>query len=315
MDLKFDPDRHIRSVRHGRLVSLLDSERRVLRGVRGIVGVFEELDDGTEIGADRLIMESGSEFELHTHPGAHILYVLRSRGHIHVDGVDYEIGEGDTVLVPARYVHGVRTMRSVAAPLEILAFGVPHLPLASAERMTLVNPPRPAPADQGGGSWEVATDPAEVHQLLHDSDAHQARQSGSPVPQRQLETTVRHVRDGAVHLLRRDGVAVAMFTLSWSPAFDEDESIFPIAVRAAYLSRLSVAPAALASGSLDGLRCVRRAVELAAEAGADALRCEANPDLAGTRAMLDRLGFVQCGPVHADDRGRRWVYLHRPLVA
>jgi hypothetical protein len=204
-------------------------------------------------------------------------------------------------------------MRSVSAPLEILAFGVPHVALESAQRMTLVNPPRPAPADEPGGSWQVATDAAEVHRLLRDSDAHQARVSGTPVPRRQLETTVRHVRDGAVHLLYRDGTAVAMFTLSWVPAFDEDESIFPPAVRAAYLSRLSVAPAALAGGSLDGLRCVRRAIELAGEAGADALRCEANPDLTGTRAMLDGLGFVQCGPTHSDDSGRRWVYLHRPL--
>ncbi|MEV8093605.1 cupin domain-containing protein [Kitasatospora sp. NPDC085879] len=138
MDISFDPQRHIRNIFDSPEVKLVDSNGQVLPGILGTVGAGELIEGGTAIGADRLIMECGARFELHTHPGAHILYVLGSRGYIHIDGVDYEMGQGDTVFVPANYAHGVKTNLHVPEPLEILAFGVPHMPLESAERMTLV---------------------------------------------------------------------------------------------------------------------------------------------------------------------------------
>jgi quercetin dioxygenase-like cupin family protein len=139
MDTIFNPDHHIRNVFRDPEVKLVDSRHQVIPGILGVVGAGAMIENGMSIGADRIIMESGSQFELHTHPGAHILYVVRSRGYIHIDGVDYEMGDGDTVFVPANYAHGVKTNLSVAEPLEILAFGVPHMPLESAERMTLVD--------------------------------------------------------------------------------------------------------------------------------------------------------------------------------
>ncbi|MFF3956639.1 cupin domain-containing protein [Streptomyces sp. NPDC001890] len=138
MDTRFNPDRHIRNIYSSPEVKLLNSRGEVLPGILGAVGAGEMIENDVAVGADRIIMEPGSRFELHTHPGAHILYVLSSRGHIHIDGVDYEMGQGDTVFVPANYAHGVKTMLHVPKPLEILAFGVPHMPLESAERMTLV---------------------------------------------------------------------------------------------------------------------------------------------------------------------------------
>lgn len=138
MQQQFQPDRHIRNVSYGPKVKLLDSRSQVLQGILGVVGTVERLHDQTSIGADRIIMEPGSKFELHTHPGAHILYVMSSRGFIHIDGVDYEMAEGDTVYVPADYAHGVKAEIDPDRPLEILSFGVPHMPLESAERMTLV---------------------------------------------------------------------------------------------------------------------------------------------------------------------------------
>jgi quercetin dioxygenase-like cupin family protein len=66
------------------------------------------------------------------------LYVLASRGFIHIDGTDYLMTQGDSVYVPANYPHGVKTDPTVEQPLEILAFGVPHAPLDSRHRMTLV---------------------------------------------------------------------------------------------------------------------------------------------------------------------------------
>ena len=138
MDTRFNPDKHIKNVYDSPEVKLLNSRGEIIPGIMGTVGAGELIEKGVAIGADRIVMESGSLFELHTHPGAHILFVLGSRGYIHIDGVDYEMGQGDTVFVPANYAHGVKTNLHVPEPLEILAFGVPHMPLESADRMMLV---------------------------------------------------------------------------------------------------------------------------------------------------------------------------------
>ena len=138
MPIEFDPETHIRSIARTPDAKLLAPDGSVLTGIMGVAGVAEVIDAGMEIGIDRLHMEQGAEFELHTHPGAHVLYVLKSCGYIHVDGVDYEIGEGDTVYVPANYAHGVRTNPAVSKPFELLSFGVPHMPISSTERMTIV---------------------------------------------------------------------------------------------------------------------------------------------------------------------------------
>ncbi|SDG59584.1 Cupin domain-containing protein [Lentzea fradiae] len=137
-DVRFDPEVHIRGIQDEPFVQLVDHHGRPLEGIKGVAGVAEEIGLGVPIGADRLVMQPGTAFELHTHPGAHILYVLSSRGFIHIDGVDYEMKAGDTVFVPADYAHGVKTNAKVSEPLQILAFGVPHMPLESKERMTLV---------------------------------------------------------------------------------------------------------------------------------------------------------------------------------
>ncbi|MEO3871119.1 cupin domain-containing protein [Nonomuraea sp. B12E4] len=143
-EVLFDPGKHIRNVFTRPECFLHSSDGTVLEGIRGTSGAAEIIGPGISVGADRIKMESGAEFELHTHPGAHILYVLSSRGYIHVDGVDYEMAAGDTVYVPADYPHGVKTDPAVDQPLELLAFGVPHMPIDSTKRMTVVRPPMAA---------------------------------------------------------------------------------------------------------------------------------------------------------------------------
>ncbi|MFJ4963928.1 cupin domain-containing protein [Streptomyces sp. NPDC088729] len=157
---EFDAQRHIRNVLEKRAVLLAGPDGVALSGIEGVEGAAEMIDRDVEIGVDRLVIRPGSAFELHTHPGAHLLYVLRARGVIHVDGIDYEIGPGDTIYVPARYAHGVRTHRAAREPFELLAFGVPHMPLTSPERMTLV-PEEPLAADPGPGS------PARLGEAAH----------------------------------------------------------------------------------------------------------------------------------------------------
>jgi quercetin dioxygenase-like cupin family protein len=142
VNIAFRPELHIRNLLTGTPVRLVNPDGIALDGIAGVAGAAEALElgmeSGTQIGVDRIVMVAGAEFELHTHPGAHILYVLRSRGFIHVDGIDYEMSAGDSVYVPANYPHGVRTDRTAEESLELLAFGVPHLPLTSTSRMTLV---------------------------------------------------------------------------------------------------------------------------------------------------------------------------------
>jgi GNAT superfamily N-acetyltransferase len=164
----------------------------------------------------------------------------------------------------------------------------------------------------GAWSWRVADDAEEVHQLLCLSDAFQAARSETPAPTRRRSSSERFVRLGSVHMLSDGDVAAAMFTLSSQQPFAPDIAEFPWARRPLYLQRLAVRPDYLGDGSIVGARCVRKAIEVAADAGADAVRCEANPDLSGTLALLALMGFEQCGPTYADGPVRR-TYLHRPL--
>ena len=156
-------------------------------------------------------------------------------------------------------------------------------------------------------AWEVATDADEVHRLLCASDAAHATRE-APAPARHVATTRRRVEDGAVHLLRVNGEPAAMFTLTWQPAFDASIDVFPVARHAAYMSRLAVAPG---RDDLAGARCVRHAVAVARAAGAEVLRCEANPDLP-TYSLLRMHGFEPFGPVE-EASGRRRVRLQKPL--
>ncbi|MGH3898517.1 MAG: hypothetical protein ACRDTA_09730 [Pseudonocardiaceae bacterium] len=160
-------------------------------------------------------------------------------------------------------------------------------------------------------SWETATDPEEVHLLLCASDAYQAARYGVAIPIRQQSTTDRLVRTGAVHLLRLGPETIGMFTLSRTPPFD-DLSAFPPANNPAYLQRLAVRPEHLEDTSIAGARCLRKAIELAARRGADALRAEANPDLTATHTLLQLMGFSQYGEVHTDGV-RRWIFLQKAL--
>jgi hypothetical protein len=164
-------------------------------------------------------------------------------------------------------------------------------------------------------SWEIGTDPGEIHALLCSSDAFQAERYRSPVPARNPGTTEQRVREGAVHVLRTGGRLAAMFTLTWAApggAEAAEAAQDPGAGRAAYLGRLAVDPNDLVGNPMVGVQCVRRAIETARAAGAEVLRSEANPDLAGTWEMLRQLGFEQLGPVE-EEAGVRRARLQKQL--
>ncbi|GAA3728715.1 hypothetical protein GCM10022225_07600 [Plantactinospora mayteni] len=160
--------------------------------------------------------------------------------------------------------------------------------------------------------WSLADDPDEVHALLLASDRHWAAGSGLPPPRRDRQATEVAVREGRVHVVREATETVAMFTLAWQPPYPLTPTGFPDRRRPAYLRRLAVRPDRLAAGSLVGVQCVKRAIEVATAAGGDALRSEANPDLVAVLRLLLALGFVRYGEPPADGPLRR-IYLQREL--
>jgi quercetin dioxygenase-like cupin family protein len=93
---------------------------------------------GHEIGVDLIEMQSGSAFPLHVHPGDHVLFVLKGTGCVSIDSVDHTVIEGDTILIPAEYPHGVKTLAGYELPFTFLAFGHPHKHLDATDRMKLV---------------------------------------------------------------------------------------------------------------------------------------------------------------------------------
>ncbi|WP_157872200.1 GNAT family N-acetyltransferase [Streptomyces silaceus] len=162
--------------------------------------------------------------------------------------------------------------------------------------------------------WSIASDADGVHELLLASDAFIAATYGTPVPRRNRASTEGLVSSGAVHVLRQEGAAVAMFTLTWEPPFSIETDFFPGTDKPIHMQRLAVLPDRVTGGELTGLRCVRRAIETARDAGATAIRAETNPDLTNTVRLIEKFGFRPYGPVLADGPVRR-VYLQNDLGA
>ncbi|MCC3769510.1 hypothetical protein [Streptomyces sp. UNOC14_S4] len=162
--------------------------------------------------------------------------------------------------------------------------------------------------------WRTADDPLPVHALVESSDRAAARRSGTPPPRRRHASTRFLVARGLVRLGTEDGVPVVTVTVGPLPSFDSSsldpaEGALPGAERPWYMQRLAVTPAH--PDPLLGVRAVRHAMSLAAGAGADALRAEANPDLSDVLEMLCSLGFARYGTI--DTGPLRRTFLHLPL--
>jgi quercetin dioxygenase-like cupin family protein len=136
----FSSEEHIRNLLTGAWVDLVDDSGNRLVGIRGRIGAVGLTLENIELGADLIEMDAGSAFPLHTHPGDHMLYVIRGRGLVHVDGRDYPVVSGDSIFVPADYPHGVKTYADSVESFCFLAVGHPHKHLSSPERMIVVKP-------------------------------------------------------------------------------------------------------------------------------------------------------------------------------
>ena len=87
------------------------------------------------LGVDLLYLPPDESFPLHTHPGHHIIYVVRGGGTVTIDGVTYHTIPGDVYMVEAELPHAVG-----AGPFGhyILSFGASHIPIDSPERMHVI---------------------------------------------------------------------------------------------------------------------------------------------------------------------------------
>ncbi len=118
--------------------AMFDDRSTLLRGIVGFAGATAASASGLALGVDRVRMAVGTHFPLHIHAGDHLLYILSGTGFLHFDGTDHQLSPGDSIFVPAEHPHGVRGPER-GDPLEFLAFGVPHHPVGSATRMTVVH--------------------------------------------------------------------------------------------------------------------------------------------------------------------------------
>lgn len=82
-------------------------------------------------GADIIRFAAGEGVMNHTHVGDHILFVVRGRGVVEYDGVEYELYPGICYLVPGNVDHAIRATQN----LVLIAVGNMHQGLDSEERM------------------------------------------------------------------------------------------------------------------------------------------------------------------------------------
>lgn len=123
-----------------KLLELVDHHGHVLPGIRGKRGVKAIRQNGEELGVDLIEMDPGSRFPLHVHPGDHILYILQGYGGVVINGEEHPVGPGESIFIAAEYPHGVQGPPSdyTGEQFRFLAVGVPHMDVASKERMTVV---------------------------------------------------------------------------------------------------------------------------------------------------------------------------------
>lgn len=95
----------------------------------------DEMFSNGHLGVDLLYLPPNESFQLHTHPGHHILYVVQGHGNVTVDGVVYETIPGDVYMVEAELPHAVG-----AGPNghHILSFGAPHTAINEPGRMQFI---------------------------------------------------------------------------------------------------------------------------------------------------------------------------------
>lgn len=85
------------------------------------------------LGVDRISVPAGGGFAPHTHPGDHLLIIIRGKGTITMGGRIYPTRAGQVYFVPGLVPHAVGAITEH----HILAVGAPHRMPDDADRMEL----------------------------------------------------------------------------------------------------------------------------------------------------------------------------------
>ena len=87
-------------------------------------------------GADVIRFGAGEGVRNHSHPGSHMLFVIKGIGIVEYCGIEHQLQPGFCYLIPPSTDHAIRA----GSELVLLAIGDDHRPLASVERMALYQP-------------------------------------------------------------------------------------------------------------------------------------------------------------------------------
>lgn len=112
-----------------------------IRGRSGVTGVPPGLDVQGAMGVDLIEMDPNTSFPLHTHPGAHVLFILEGEGTVTIGGVAHPTRPGDCYFVPGQTPHAVSALQRH----RFIAVGFPHRQLLDPGRMEAADPETPEP--------------------------------------------------------------------------------------------------------------------------------------------------------------------------
>ena len=133
---KFDKDKHIIPLRKSNFIAMVGPDGQKIQGVAARRGVVEaDTSIGLNIGTDMIQMMPGASFANHSHPGDHILYVLRGRGSLSVGGEVIPMARGSIYFVKAGVPHAMSADND--SWLRVLAIGFPHKEVDDPNRMKL----------------------------------------------------------------------------------------------------------------------------------------------------------------------------------
>ena len=82
--------------------------------------------------ADLIAFDPGGRVNTHTHPGAHILYVLDGEGTVEYADGDFPLEPGTIYLVPSNQPHAIQAKTR----LRLLSIADDHKPADSTDRLT-----------------------------------------------------------------------------------------------------------------------------------------------------------------------------------
>lgn len=130
-DISLNTDEFIRNLYEAEWVVLLPG----IRGCSGVCGLPPGLDTNETMGIDLIDMDPGTAFPLHTHPGAHILFILEGEGTVTIGEEVYVTRPGDCYFIPGDLSHGVGATQHH----KLLAIGFPHRGIKNPQRMDIVD--------------------------------------------------------------------------------------------------------------------------------------------------------------------------------